>query len=60
VLEPNSKTIAAMPTVDRTMLVFEFIVASTTLFLLAVTHLLGLLEESYITLDLVSRTIGLL
>jgi hypothetical protein len=60
VLEPNSKTIAAMPTVDRTMLVFEFIVASNTLFLLAVTHLLGLLEESYITLDLVSRTIGLL
>jgi hypothetical protein len=60
VLEPNSKTIVAMPTVDRTMLVFEFIVASNTLFLLAVTHLLGLLEESYITLDLVSRTIGLL
>jgi hypothetical protein len=49
-----------MATVERAMLVFEFIVASNTLFLLAVTHLLGLLKESYITLDLVSRTIGLL
>jgi len=60
VLEPNSKTTAAMATVERTMLVIEFIVASITLLLLAVTHLLVLLEESYITLDLVSRTIGLL
>jgi hypothetical protein len=59
VLEPNSKTTAAMATVERAMLVFEFIVAYT-LFLLAVTHLLGLLKESYITLDLVSRTVGLL
>jgi hypothetical protein len=49
-----------MATVERAMLVFEFIVASNTLFLLAVTHLMGLLKESYITLDLVSRTIVLL
>jgi hypothetical protein len=60
VLEPNSKTTATMATVERAMLVFEFIVASNTLFLLAVTHLMGLLKESYITLDLVSRTIVLL
>ncbi|PWU80993.1 MAG: hypothetical protein DLM72_09220 [Candidatus Nitrosopolaris wilkensis] len=59
-LEPNSKTTAAMATVERAMLVFEFIVASNTLFLLAVTHLMGLIKESYITLDLVSRTIALL
>ena len=59
-LEPNSKTTAAMATAERTMLVFEFIVASNTLFLLAVTHLMGLLKESDITLDLVSRTIALL
>ena len=59
-LEPNSKTTAAMATVERAMLVFEFIVASNTLFLLAVTHLMGLLKESDITLDLVSRTIALL
>jgi hypothetical protein len=60
VLEPNSKTTAAMATVERAMLVFEFIVASNTLFLLAVTHLMGLIKESDITLDLVSRTIALL
>ena len=59
-LEPNSTTTAAMATVERAMLVFEFIVASITLLLLAVTHLLGFLKESYITLDLISRTIGLL
>ena len=59
-LEPNSTTTAAMATVERAMLVFEFIVASITLLLLAVTHLLGFLKESYITLDQISRTIGLL
>jgi hypothetical protein len=46
VLEPNSKTTAAMPIVDRTMLVFEFIVASNTLFLLGITHLWEVIKES--------------
>jgi hypothetical protein len=46
VLEPNSKTTAAMTTVERAMLVFEFIVASNTLFLLAVTHLREAIRES--------------
>jgi hypothetical protein len=39
-------TIDAMPIVERTMLVFEFIVAFNTLFLIGITNLKEAIKES--------------